>query len=91
MNRSAFAVGLSPSQLVVVLVLGILLFGKRMPEISRSLAKSLLEFKKGLVGIEADIADSLAHHERPARSPAPLSEMAPKFVATDEPGASPIA
>jgi sec-independent protein translocase protein TatA len=40
----------------IVLLVGLLLiFGKRMPDIGRSLGKGITEFKKGLAGIEDDV------------------------------------
>jgi len=33
---------------IVILVVALLLFGKRLPEVARSLGKSLSSFKKGL-------------------------------------------
>jgi sec-independent protein translocase protein TatA len=46
--------GLSIGHLLVVLAVGILLFGNRLPEIARSLGKGMTEFKKGLNGVEDD-------------------------------------
>jgi sec-independent protein translocase protein TatA len=40
----------------VILVIGLLLFGKRLPEVGRSIGKGIVEFKKGLQGIEDDVA-----------------------------------
>jgi TatA/E family protein of Tat protein translocase len=33
----------------------LVLFGKRLPEMGRSLGKGIIEFKKGLAGIEHDV------------------------------------
>jgi sec-independent protein translocase protein TatA len=62
-----FGLMLNPSQTAIVLVLGVLLFGRRLPEVGRSLGKCLREFRKGLVGIEEDIWASGTE-----RSPVPL-------------------
>jgi len=51
----AFLEGLGPTHLLVLMVVGMLLFGNRLPEIGRSLGKAVLEFNKGLKGIDDDI------------------------------------
>src|SRR5262245_16082845 len=43
---------LGPMELAVVLMVAVLLFGKRLPEVGRSLGKGIIEFKKGLRGVE---------------------------------------
>ena len=45
---------------VVLLVLGLLIFGKRLPEVGRSLGRGIVEFKKGIRGLEDEIEDESA-------------------------------
>jgi sec-independent protein translocase protein TatA len=45
----------SPIHWIILAAIGVLLFGKRLPEVGRSLGKSLTEFKKGLKGIEDEV------------------------------------
>jgi len=47
--------GLSHWELLIVLVIALLLFGRRLPEVGRSLGKGIIEFKKGLKGVEENI------------------------------------
>ena len=45
----------SPQSLLIIGLLGLLLFGNRLPQVMRSLGKSVVEFKKRVNGIEDDI------------------------------------
>jgi len=46
--------GLGPLELVIVAVIVLLLFGNRLPSVMRSLGQGLVEFKKGVQGVEED-------------------------------------
>ena len=69
------------SELLIVAIIGLLLFGKRLPEVARSLGKGIVEFKKGVRGIEDEV-DTSVYRAEPSR-PAPRTDAeevtAPKF------------
>ena len=44
---------------MLIAAIGLLFFGKRLPEVGRSLGKGIVEFKKGLKGIEDDVEDQV--------------------------------
>ena len=52
-------------EILLLAVVGLLIFGKRLPEVGRSLGRGILEFKKGISGIDPEI-DSPKAHEPPA-------------------------
>src|ERR1043165_3843522 len=80
---------------VTILLLGIvavLIFGKRLPEIARALGKSITEFKKGAHGLESGFDDIINPHTAPTtqtqqpaapaeaiRPPQRVAPTAPKF------------
>ena len=43
------------SEWIILLVLGLLIFGRRLPEVGRSLGRSIVEFKKGVKNIEDEV------------------------------------
>jgi sec-independent protein translocase protein TatA len=45
----------APENWIFLSVIALLLFGKRLPEVGRSLGKGIIEFKKGLAGVEEEI------------------------------------
>ena len=42
---------------VVIAVIALLLFGKRLPEVARSMGKGVVEFKKGLKGVQEEVRE----------------------------------
>ncbi len=42
-------------EFLIVMVIAVLMFGKRLPEVARSLGKGVIEFKKGLSGISDEL------------------------------------
>ena len=49
-----------PTELLVIGGIVLLLFGSRLPGVMRSLGRSIVEFKKGVKGIEDDEPDAPA-------------------------------
>jgi sec-independent protein translocase protein TatA len=49
-----------PPEMVIILIIAVLLFGKRLPEVARSLGRSMVEFKKGMRTIESEIHSATA-------------------------------
>ncbi|MDP7269072.1 MAG: twin-arginine translocase TatA/TatE family subunit, partial [Pirellulales bacterium] len=47
--------GIGFQEMIIIGVIGVILFGKRLPEVGRSVGKSLMEFKRGMQGIESEI------------------------------------
>ncbi len=84
MSRVTLAMfGLSHWELLVILVIALLLFGRKLPEVGKSLGKGIVEFKKGLKGVEEEMdkesnrsAAASKTAELPAERPyrAPISE-----------------
>jgi len=51
--------GLGVPELLVVLGIGIILFGKNLPALARGLGKSLAEFKRGVNSVTEDVKGTL--------------------------------
>ncbi len=46
--------GLGPMELLIVAGIVLLLFGTRLPKVMRSLGEGIVEFKRGVQGVEDD-------------------------------------
>jgi sec-independent protein translocase protein TatA len=75
---------LSPMDMLIVGIVAVILFGNRLPEVARSLGRSLTEFKKGMQEFEQEVKTSIysdtprsSYQDRlPPPAPAPPAETA---------------
>jgi sec-independent protein translocase protein TatA len=68
---------ISPIHWLVVLAIVFLLFGNRLPQVMRSLGQGVVEFKKGLQGVEDDIKNSANRVEEQPSKPQVQEEVKP--------------
>jgi sec-independent protein translocase protein TatA len=80
---------LNMPELLVIGLVGILLFGRRLPEMGKSLGKTIVEFKKGLNSTGDDLNKAINEDPEPqpsrrveARPARPVKQIA---GGTDEP------
>jgi sec-independent protein translocase protein TatA len=74
--------GLGTQEIMLLLVLGVLLFGRNLPGLGRSLGKTVTEFKRGVKGLEDDVEPTAAPRAvepEPVRPPQRVTSTAPKF------------
>lgn len=73
MTTLAFIEGiLSPTHMIILLVIALLVFGHRLPQVARGMGKSIVEFKKGLKDVGEEVEES--SRETPRRSELPRNE-----------------
>ncbi len=62
--------GLGPAEIGIIGVIALLLFGRRLPEVARGMGRGIVEFKRGLSGIDDDInAASVQPPRQPKSKP----------------------
>ena len=84
-----------PMEMLIIGAIAVLLFGKRLPEVGRSLGKGIVEFKKGINGIEDDLETASSGSSKMSydkSEPDYEDAAAPKFEPpTSEPKDEPVA
>ena len=73
--------GLGHWEIIIILVFALLIFGRRLPEVARSLGKGIVEFKKGVRGIEDEVDQNTNETTRKMPLPPP-----PGFPGAQDPG-----
>jgi sec-independent protein translocase protein TatA len=44
---------------IVILIVALLIFGKRLPEVMKNMGRGIVEFKKGVKGVEDDVEEAM--------------------------------
>ena len=70
-----------PTEWIIILIIAVLLFGRRLPEIARGMGKSLTEFKKGIKEAENEVTKTV---EDDIVSPAETSSSADESSDSEE-------
>lgn len=66
-------------EMIVILVIGLLIFGRRLPDVGRSIGKTVVEFRKGIREVEDDMKSnesSAKSEDSSASLPADESQQA---------------
>jgi sec-independent protein translocase protein TatA len=59
--------GIGWQELLIIAVIALIIFGRRLPEVGRSLGKGIVEFKKGLQGLEDEVENAGKQDTQPPR------------------------
>lgn len=74
-------------ELLIIGGILLILFGRRLPEVGRSLGQGIVQFKKGLRDIEEDVERGV--NDTAAGTRAPLSEGSDKRVSRSDSAGAP--
>jgi sec-independent protein translocase protein TatA len=75
---------LGAQEMIILLIIGVLLFGRKLPEVGRYLGKGIVEFKKGIKGLEDEL-DTTATTPAPQQPAALEAPRPPQRVTTTAP------
>ncbi|UCG15874.1 MAG: twin-arginine translocase TatA/TatE family subunit [Phycisphaerales bacterium] len=68
------------TEIVIIAFVGLLIFGRRLPEVGRSLGRSIVEFKKGVREAKNEIDKGTSLDDEPPRRLPPQQSPPPRTV-----------
>lgn len=74
-------------EIIILLVIGVVIFGKRLPEVGRNFGKSIVEFKKGIKGVGDEIdaeADRQAANTEKSTADLPPAKVTPDPISSEK-------
>jgi sec-independent protein translocase protein TatA len=60
---------------LIILFVALMIFGKRLPEVGKSMGKTIVEFKKGLRGVQDEVDRADRKIEAAATSPTAAPQL----------------
>jgi sec-independent protein translocase protein TatA len=74
-----------PMEMIILAALGLLIFGRRLPEVGRNIGKGIVEFKRGLKEAEESINHEVANPppaQPPTQATLPPANTTPQMANT---------
>jgi sec-independent protein translocase protein TatA len=65
---TAFISNLAGPDMLIILALGLLIFGRRLPEMGKNIGKTIVEFKKGLNAATDEVTGSAREEKEPVET-----------------------
>ena len=80
-----FLPGVGSTEMLIVGIIALLLFGRNLPNVAKNMGKSLAELKKGLSGFQDEFRNVTREAERSVNYPSSASSGAAKPAAQERP------
>lgn len=80
---------IGPLEWGIILVIALLLFGRRLPEVGKSVGRAIVEFRKGIKNVEEEVEAETRQPPRSAARPPLTSSGQDQRVSKSDPAEHP--